>query len=94
MQIIVIKMHKDKLNEMKKRFSVHEGPAKNAYITPVRAMVAAYIPAVEPIRTHCHMLELVEFSQFSRQVSDQECAKSTRRTRPKRMNMVAPMRAT
>lgn len=57
--------------------------------------VNAYMAAVEPTRIHCHRLEDVgEFSQFSRQVSDHEWAKSTRRTSPSRMNIVAPMRDT
>lgn len=51
--------------------------------------------AVDPIRIHCQRLEDVgEFSQFSRQVSDQEWAKSIRRTRPNKINIVAPMRET
>ena len=83
-----------RLNEMKKRLSVQPEPAKYAYNTPIIANVAAYIPAVEPTRIHCHMLELLEFSQFSRQVSDHEWAKSTRRTRPRRTKIVAPMRET
>ena len=90
---MVIRQHKARLNEMKNRFNVHSGPAKKPYITPVSAMVAAYIPAVEPMRTHCHRFEFDEFSQFSRHISDQQCAKSTRRTRPRRIKNVAPMRA-
>lgn len=86
-------MHKTRLNEMKNLFNVHPGPAKNPYRTPVSAMVAAYMAAVELIKTHCQKLES-DFSHFSRQVSDHEWAKSTRRTRPRRMNMVAPMRET
>lgn len=35
-----------------------------------------------------------EDSQFRRQVSDQECAKSIRRMRPMRMKSVAPGRET
>ena len=64
-------MHKTKLNEMKNRFSVQPEPAKNAYSTPVKAIVPAYMAAVEPIRIHCQRLDS-DFSQFSRQVSDHE----------------------
>jgi hypothetical protein len=92
--MIVKMMQRARLNEMKNRFKVQSDPAKKPYMTPVNAIVAAYIPAVDPIRIHCHKLEFVEFSQFSRHISDQQCAKSTRRTRPRRMNNVAPMRAT
>jgi hypothetical protein len=84
-------MHSTRLNEMKNRLSVHPGPAKNAYRTPVNAIVAAYIAAVELIRIHCQRFES-DSSHFSRQVSDHEWAKSTSRTRPNRMNIVAPMR--
>lgn len=83
-----------RLNEMKKRLSVQPELAKYAYRTPVIANVAAYMPAVEPTRIHCHRLELLEFSQFSRQVSDHEWAKSTKRTRPRRTKTVAPIRET
>ena len=83
-----------RLNEMKKRLSVQPELVKYAYSTPVIANVAAYMPAVEQMRIHCHRLELLEFSQFSRQVSDQEWAKSTKRTSPRRTKMVAPMRET
>lgn len=79
---------------MKKRLSPQPELVKYAYSTPVIANVAAYMQAVELTRIHCHMLELLEFSQFSRQVSDQEWAKSTKRTRPRRTKMVAPMRET
>ena len=51
-------------------------------------MVIAYIPAVESTRIHFQRLDS-EFSQFSRHVSVHERAKSTR-TRPVRINMVAP----
>lgn len=90
--MMVMRMQSARLNEMKNRFNVHPDPAKNANITPVKAIVAAYIPAVEPMRIHCHIFDELEASQFSRHVSDQECAKSTRRTRPRSMNIVAPMR--
>ena len=70
--MMVMRMHNARLNEIKKRLRVHDDPAKNPYMTPVRAIVAAYIPAVDPIKIHCHKLELVEFSQFSRHISDQE----------------------
>lgn len=71
MHTIVMRMQSAKLREMKNWFNVQPEPAKKPYRTPVNAIVAAYIPAVEPIRIHCHSLEL-EASQFSRQVSDQE----------------------
>lgn len=90
---MVMIMHRARLNEIKNRFRVHPDPAKNAYRTPVREMVAAYIAAVEVMRTHCQRFES-ESSQFWRHVSDHEWAKSTRRTSPKRMNIVAPMRET
>lgn len=89
--MIVMRMQRARLNDMKKRLSVHPEAAKKAYMTPVSAIEAAYIDAVEPMRIHCHILDEGEDSQFSRHVSDQECAKSTRRTRPRRMNTVAPM---
>ena len=82
-------MHNARLNDMKNRLSVHPESAKKPYMTPVREIVAAYIPAVEPMRTNCQRFEF-EASQLSRQVSDHEWAKSTRRTRPRRMKMVAP----
>ena len=90
---MVMRIQSARLSEMKNRLSVHPGLAKKAYSTPVTAMAAAYIPAVDPRRTHCQRFEFGEFSQFSRQVSDQECAKSTSRTRPKTMKMVAPINA-
>jgi hypothetical protein len=86
-------MHSTRLNEMKNRLSVHPEPAKKAYRTPVRAMVPAYMAAVEMMRIHCQRLES-DFSQFSRQVSDHEWAKSTRRTKPRSMKIVAPIRET
>ena len=92
--MMVTMMHRARLNEMKNRFIVQPEPAKKANMTLVSAIVAAYMPAVEPSRIHCQRLEFEEFSQFSRQVSDQECAKSTRRTRPRMMNIVAPIKAT
>ncbi len=91
--MVMIRM-RARLNEMKKRLSEQPEPAKYPYSTPVIANVAAYMLAVEPTRIHCHMLELLEFSHFSRQVSDQEWAKSTKRTRPRRTKLVAPMRET
>ena len=72
MQTIVMMMTRARLNEMKKRLRVQPEPAKYPYRTPVIANIAAYMIAVEPMRIHCHRLELLEFSQFSRQVSDQE----------------------
>ena len=92
--MMVMMTMRARLNEMKKRLSVQPELVKYAYRTPVIANVATYMLAVEPTRIHCHMLELLEFSQFSRQVSDQEWAKSTKRTRPRRTKMVAPMRET
>jgi hypothetical protein len=86
-------MHSTRLNEMKNRLRVHPEPAKKAYRTPVREMVPAYMAAVETMRIHCHRLES-DFSQFSRQVSDHEWAKSTRRTKPRSMKIVAPIRET
>ena len=46
-----------RLNETKNRLSVQPDPAKNAQSTPVRTMVAAYMPPVETIRIHCQRLE-------------------------------------
>jgi hypothetical protein len=89
---MVMMMVRARLNEMKKRLSVQPEPAKYPYSTPVMANIAAYMLAVEPMRIHRQRLELLEFSQFSRHVSDQEWAKSTRRTKPRRMKKVAPMR--
>lgn len=89
----VINMHSARLSDIKNWLSEQPEFPKNPYRMPVKAMVPAYIPAVDPMSIHCQRFEL-EFSQFSRQVSDQECAKSTRRTSPRRMNMVAPIRAT
>lgn len=94
MQRIVMMTMRARLNEMKKRLSVQPELAKYAYNTPVIANVAAYMPAVEPTRIHCHMLEPLEFSHLSRHVSDHEWAKSTKRTRPRRTKIVAPMRET
>ena len=91
---MVMIMVSARLNEMKKRLSVQPEPAKDAYNTPVMAIIAAYMLAVEPMRIHCQRLELLDFSQFSRHVSDQEWAKSTRRTRPRRIKIVAPIRET
>ena len=85
-------MHKARFNEMKNLLRVQPESAKKPYMTPVKAIVAAYIPAVEPMRIHCQIFEF-ELSQFSRQVSDHECAKSTSKTRPRSMKTVAPMRA-
>ena len=86
-------MHRARLNEMKNRLSEHPDPEKKPYSSPVSVMVNAYMAAVDPMRIHCQRLD-DEFSQFSRHVSDHECAKSTRRTRPRSMNMVAPIRET
>lgn len=90
-----MQMQSARLTEMKTRLSVHPGEAKKAYMTPVSAIATTNMPAVELMRIHCQRFELLgEFSQFSTQVSDHECAKSTRRTRPSRMNIVAPIRET
>jgi hypothetical protein len=69
--MIVIRIESAKLKEMKNLFKVHPLPAKNAYRIPVRAMVAPYMPAVDPIRIHCHKLPS-DLSQLSKQVSVQE----------------------
>lgn len=92
--MMVIATQRMRLNVMKNRFSEQSEPAKYAYSKPVRVIVKIYMKAVELMRIHCHRLDEGEFSQFSRQVSDQECAKSTRRTRPSKMNIVAPISAT
>ena len=83
-----------RLNEIKNWLRLQPELAKYAYNTPVMVNVATYIPAVELTRIHCQRFELLEFSQFSRQVADQEWAKSTKRTRPRRMKAVAPIRET
>ena len=60
----------------------------------VRVRWRRYIPKVDPTRMNCQRLEPEgEDSQRSRQDSDQEWAKSTRRTRPRRMKREAPMGA-
>lgn len=87
-------MVRARLNEIKNWLRVQPELAKYAYNTPVMANAATYIPAVEPMRIHCQRFELFEFSQLARQVSDQEWAKSTKRTRPRRTKAVAPMRDT
>ena len=81
-------MQRMRLNVMKNWLSVHDWPAKKPYISPVSVMVSAYMPAVDPTRTHYQRFES-EFSQFLRQVSVDEWAKSTR-TRPMKMKTVAP----
>lgn len=90
---MVMMIHKTRLTEMKNLLSVQPESAKNPYKTPVKEIVAAYMPPVEPMRIHCQRFES-EFSQLLRQVSDHEWAKSTSKTSPRRMKMVAPMRDT
>jgi len=92
--MIVMMIVRARLNEMKNWLRVQPELEKYAYNTPVMANVATYIPAVEPMRIHCQRFELLEFSHLSRQVSLQEWAKSTKRTRPRRIKAVAPMRVT
>jgi hypothetical protein len=79
-----------RLKEMKNLFNVQGSAAKKPYIRPVSVIAPAYIPTVDPTRTICQKLPS-EFSHFSRQVSDQECAKSIRRMRPRIMKIHAPM---
>ena len=89
---MVTRIQRAKFNEIKNWLRVQPDPAKKAYNTAVREIVVAYVSAVDPMRIHCHRVES-DTSQFSRQVSVQECAKSTSRTRPRRMKIVAPSRA-
>lgn len=90
--MIVTTIESARLNEMKNRLSVQPEPAKKPYRRPVMVIVKMYIAAVDPMRIHCQKFEPVEeFSQLSRHVSDHEWAKSTRRTRPRRMKRVAPI---
>lgn len=92
---MVMTRHSARLKEMKKRFKVQPELAKKPYMTPVRVIANAYMAAVEPTRMYCHIFELVgEFSHLSRHISEYEWAKSTRRTRPRSMKIVAPIRET
>ena len=68
---MVTMMHSARLNETKNWLREHPGPVKYTYRTTVKAIVAPYISAVDPIRIHCQKEES-EFSQFSRHVSVQE----------------------
>ena len=83
------RMQSVRLKEIKNLLSVQGSAAKNPYIIPVKVIAPAYIPTVDPMRTICQKLPS-EFSQLSRHVSDQVCAKSTKRISPRRMKMQAP----
>ena len=87
------RIHSARLNEIKNRFSVQDSAAKKPYMRPIRVIAPAYMPTVEPTSTNCQKL-LSETSHFSRQVSDHEWAKSTRRTKPRMIKMQAPMSVT
>ena len=90
---MVMMIQRIRLNVMTNWLSVHDWPAKKPYMSPVSVMVISYILAVEPTKLRCQMIDS-EISQFSRHISVHEWARSTRRTRPMRIKMVAPRGAT
>ena len=86
-------MQRTRLDVMKNWLRVHDWPAKKPYMIPVSVIVSAYMPAVYPTRIHCQIFGS-EFSEFWRQISVHEWAKSARRARPMRMKTVSPSGAT
>ena len=91
METVVDTIARIKLIVMKDWFIEQPDDAKNPYIKPVRVIAPAYIENVDPTRRACHVLEEVA-SNFARQVSAHECAKSTKRNRPKRIKNTEPAR--
>ena len=77
-----------RLSVMAVWFMVHLSFPKKMYMTIVRAIAAAYIPNVEPIKTPLHARESCA-SICSKQYSAQVCAKSTKRTNPRRRKSMA-----
>lgn len=89
-------MHKKVINRLKitlivtkNWFNEHPFGVKNPYMIPVNVMAAAYKNRVPPIKIYFH---LSEYSIFSKHLSVQLCAKSTRSTRPNRIKIAAPVR--
>lgn len=73
-------------------FMLHPLPAKKMYITMVRTNDPMYIPRVLPIRIQRQTRESVSM-MFARQVSAQECARSTSRINPRSKKSIAPTMA-
>jgi hypothetical protein len=73
-------------------FIVHLDFAKKIYMTIVMAKLPKYMVSVDPMRIPRHIPDSVS-SIFSMQYSANVCARSTKRTRPRSRNRIAPANA-
>jgi hypothetical protein len=80
------------LKVIQKMFIPHPLLAKYPYMIPVRIIAPRYMILVDPTRMNCHLF-VSDCSHLLMQLSDQVCAKSTRRMSPKRIKMPAPIKA-